>query len=176
MAEVEDVVAEYYDRIWSRFVLWWKGQKALALHYALYDRGARTFEKALLNMNDYVGKLLGLTQTQKMHVLDAGCGVGGTSIYLAKRYANVTFTGITIAPSQLNLAKKFARERNTGNTDFLLQSYMETDFPNHCFDSIFALESTVYARNKRAFVKEMSRILKPGGRFIVFYNLIHVHC
>ena len=167
MAEVEDVVTNYYERIWPRFVLWWAAEKTLGLHYALYEKGVNTFEQAVLNMSNYVGKLLSLDASKKMKILDAGCGVGGTSIYLAKKYPNSNFIGITITPGQIALANKFAEERHVENADFMLGNYMKTDFSNQSFDNIFALESASYSRNKEGFVKEMHRILKPGGRIAV---------
>lgn len=167
MAVVEDVVADYYERIWSRFVLWWESERTLGLHYALYDTGIKTFEQAVYNMNDYVGKLVDLDEKDKLNILDAGCGIGGTSIYLAKKYPNSNFTGITITPGQLALANRFVEERNVDNADFMLGSYMNTDFSDHCFNNIFALESVCYARDKKSFIKEMYRVLEPGGRLAV---------
>ena len=167
MAVVEEVVADYYERIWSRFVLWWEAEKTLGLHYALYEKGIKTFEQGVFNMSDYVGRLLCLDTKNEMNILDAGCGVGGTSIYLAKKYPNLRFTRITITPGQLVLANKFVTERKVNNADFKLQNYMETDFSDEYFHNIFALESVSYARNKKDFVKEMYRIITPGGRLAV---------
>ncbi len=167
MTVVEDVVADYYERIWSRFVLWWKAEKTLGLHYAFYEKGIKTFEQGVFNMSDYVGRLLCLDTKNEMNILDAGCGVGGTSIYLAKKYPNLHFTGITITPGQLVLANKFVTERKLNNADFMLQNYMETDFSDEYFHNIFALESGGYARNKKDFIKEMYRILTPGGRLAI---------
>jgi len=167
MAVVEDVVVDYYERIWSRFVLWWEAEKTLGLHYALYEKGIKTFEQGVFNMSDYVGRLLCLNKKNEMNILDAGCGVGGTSIYLAKKYPNLRFTGITITPGQLVLANKFVTERKLNNADFMLQNYMETDFSDEYFHNIFALESASYARNKKNFIKEMYRILTPGGRLAI---------
>jgi len=49
----------------------------------------------------------------------------------------------------------------------MLGSYMNTDFSDHCFNNIFALESVSYAQNKTNFIKEMYRVLEPGGRLAV---------
>jgi cyclopropane fatty-acyl-phospholipid synthase-like methyltransferase len=175
MGTVEENVADYYERIWSVFTKWWKAEKTLGLHYALYDKNAKNFESAILNMNDFVGKLLKLDEEKPLKILDAGCGIGGTSIYLAEKYPYIKFTGITITPPQKELAIKFARERNISNVSFMIKNYLETDFPDNHFDGIFALESTSYASSKKKFVQEMYRILKPGGRLVVVDAFFKTH-
>jgi len=140
----------------------------LALHDGLHEKGKMSFNDALLNMNDFVAKLLGLEKDRKMKILDAGCGVGGTSIYLGNKFPKVKFIGITIRRKQVELAKKFARERNFNrNTSFFVMDYMKTAFPQNYFDGVFALESISYAPSKKEFVKEMHRILKPGGKLAI---------
>ncbi len=44
------------------------------------------------------------------HVLDAGCGIGGSSIWLAENFG-VRVTGITISPTQIDQARKNAKKR-----------------------------------------------------------------
>jgi ubiquinone/menaquinone biosynthesis C-methylase UbiE len=167
MALVEENVADYYERIWPVFVKWWKAEETLGLHYGLYNKHARDFESAILNMNDFIGRLLKLDDKKPLNILDAGCGIGGTSIYLAERYPNIKFIGITITPGQKELAVKFAKERNVKNVNFMIKNYLETGFPDNYFDGVFALESASYARDKRKLVNEMYRVIKPGGRFVV---------
>jgi ubiquinone/menaquinone biosynthesis C-methylase UbiE len=167
MGDVENTVADYYERIWSRFVRWWQTDKTLCLHYAIYDENARDFKSASINTNKYVEKLLKLDKTRPEKILDAGCGVGGASIYLAKKYPNNEFTGITITPGQKDLAIKFAKERKIKNVKFQIQNYLDTNFPENYFDKIFALESACYASDKKQLVKELNRILKPGGRLVI---------
>ena len=152
MTDAEDYVADYYEGIWRHFVRWWRADKTLGLHWAFYEEGIKNFEEAILNLNEFVGKLLDLNDKTKMEILDAGCGVGGTSIYLANKYKNVNFTGVTITPGQIELAKKFAKERNANNTTFLLKNYIDTGYPDGFFNGAFAIESASYAPDKRAFV------------------------
>lgn len=170
----EKLVGKFYDDYWSSIVWWKDSDETLSIHYGFYEKDIKTRKEAMYNMNDYVAKLLGLEKNKPMKILDAGCGVGGTSIYLAKKYSNVSFTGITIAPEQVKLATYFSNERCVDNTEFMLKSYLNTDFPDNSFDGIFALESSSYAQNHCDFVDEMFRILKPGGRFIVVDSFLRV--
>ena len=163
----EKDVVDYYERYWTKFVQWWKADKTLGIHLPYYEKGVKTFEEAILNTNDFVGRLLGLDTKKSMRILDAGCGVGGTSIYLAQKYPNVKFSGITISPGQIKLANKFAKERHVNNVRFEVNNYIDTSFPDNYFDAVFALESISYAKDKRDFIHEMYRILKPGSRLVI---------
>jgi cyclopropane fatty-acyl-phospholipid synthase-like methyltransferase len=178
MTDAEEYVADYYEGIWRHFVRWWRADKTLGLHWAFYEKGIKNFEEAILNLNIFVGKLLDLNEKTSMEILDAGCGVGGTSIYLAKKYKNINFTGVTITPGQIELAKKFAKERNAENTTFLLKNYIDTGYPDNFFNGAFAIESASYAPDKRAFIDEMHRIIKSNGRIAVigaFYTDVNLN-
>lgn len=170
----EKFVASWYETHWEPgFKRWWKGEETLALHAGLYEKGTKNFKEALLNMNNLVGKLLGLRKDREVKILDAGCGVGGTSIYLGNQYPKARFIGITISDEQVRLARKFARERNyNNNVEFLKMNYMKTSFPDNSFDGVFALESVSYAPSKKDFLREMYRILKPKGRLVVIAPFI----
>lgn len=115
-----------------------------------------------------------LDGTTLAQVLDVGCGVGGTSIYLAKKYPQVYFTGINITPVHIEMAKQFAMQRQvTANTQFLEKNFTDTQFPDNFFDGIFALESTNYASDITAYLKEMYRVLKPGRRFVILDGFLN---
>lgn len=163
----EKDVSDYYERYWPKFVQYLKVDETLGIHLGYYEKGIKTFKEAVLNMNDFVGRLLNLEDDKAMDILDAGCGVGGTSIYLAKKHPNIRFMGITITPRQVELAKKFAQERNVNNVKFMLGSYANMEFSDNYFDGVFALESINYTQNKKDILHEMYRILKPGGRLVV---------
>ena len=166
----EQEIATFHADEWSKFVKWWNADKTLGIHTGYYEKGIHTHVQAIFNMNDLVGKLLCLqSPTRKaIRILDAGCGVGGTSIYLAKKYPNINFIGLTIVPEQVKLAKKFAKEnRVSSNTEFVLGDFIETGFSNASFDGIFALQSMEYAKDKNDFIQEMYRILKPDGHLAI---------
>lgn len=100
-------------------------------------------------------------------VLDAGCGVGGSAFWLAKnRGAHVT--GITLSERQFAKAKELsARLGLEKQTEFSLQDFTKTNFPDGTFDVVWAIESVCYALDKSIFLKEAYRVLKPGGHIIV---------
>jgi cyclopropane fatty-acyl-phospholipid synthase-like methyltransferase len=161
----EEDVIRYYEHFWSKSEVWWETDTTLAIHYGYYDKGIHSHTEAVLRMNDVSWELLKLNTQNPLHILDAGCGVGGTSIHLAQKYKNITFTGITIVPTHVAMAEKFSKKRNVSeNTRFLLQNYCHTSFQDNSFDGVIALESANYAHANEEFIKEVYRVLKPGGR------------
>lgn len=169
----EPGVEDFYERHWPHFVQWWQGDDAHAIHFGMHVKGVHSFLESLHYMNYYAGKLLGLTEEKSWVILDAGCGVGGPSTQLAKRFPKSTFIGITITRNQIPLAQELARREGvTKNTQFLLRNYRHSEFPDNYFDGAFAQESHNYAQNKVEFVREMYRIIKPGSRLVILDGFI----
>lgn len=150
--------AKKINRVDENLVLGW--------HFGYYEKGVKSHKKAFINMNDYVGRLLDINNGS-LNILDAGCGVGGTVIYLAKKYPNSTFFGITLAPNEIVHAEKLKIKNNLKNIFFSKQSYYDTKFQAEFFDDIYALESFSYSKYEHLFLKEMNRILKKGGKIAI---------
>lgn len=102
-----------------------------------------------------------------MHVLDAGCGIGGPAIWVAQNY-KVTVHGITNLQLHAAKATDLAREKHAeAVAQFSVQDYTKTGFADNTFDAMLAIESACYAIEKLDFLQEMYRVLKPGGRLSV---------
>ena len=84
-------VIDYYEGKWEDHVKWMHIDKSLGIHFGYYEKGIRTYQEAVINMNYFAGRLLDLDMLaeDKSAILDAGCGVGGSSIYLAKKYPHI---------------------------------------------------------------------------------------
>ena len=163
----EKKVREYYDHLWLESTPGQICYDTLSFHGGFFEKGITTLKEAMLNMNDFVGRLLLLDKKRPRNVLDAGCGIGGTSIHLAKKYPDIGFTGITISPVEVDLACKYAKERKISNSTFILGNYLDTGLPDNSFMGVFALESMEYAQDKKDFLREMYRVLAPGGKIVV---------
>ncbi|MET7479238.1 methyltransferase domain-containing protein [Streptomyces sp. NPDC005648] len=100
-------------------------------------------------------------------VLDAGCGIGASAVHLAGRLG-CTVDGITISAEQITRAEAKAAEADvTDRTSFRLVDAMHTDYPDDTFDLVWALESCELMPDKKAFLAECRRVLKPGGTLLV---------
>ena len=102
-------------------------------------------------------------------VLDVGCGFGGTSRYLARMLGpNAEVTGITLSPKQVKRATELAVKQETPNAKFMVEDALEMpSFPDNTFDIVWACESGEHMPDKKKYIEQMMRVLKPGGKFVM---------
>ena len=81
MQTKKDVV-EYYDECTGDYQMMWFNEETLAIHYGYWDEKTKEHHDSLLDMNNQLLRIANIIDTD--YVLDAGCGVGGSSIWLAK--------------------------------------------------------------------------------------------
>ncbi len=98
-------------------------------------------------------------------ILDVGCGIGGSSVWLGKNLGAKT-VGITISPNQVEIAKASA-EKNHTDSVFYLMDAEKMDF-NDTFDVIWAVAVSTHLENQKEFIKRATRFLKSNGVFIIF--------
>lgn len=100
-------------------------------------------------------------------VVDAGCGVGGTTLYMAERYG-CRVVGLNINRLQLSIARRGARARGlTKQVTFrVCDCARELPFPNASVDAIVNIESACHYRDRARFISECARVLRPGGRLV----------
>lgn len=135
------------------------------MHHGFWDVGVENIHQASLVENDFVARVAKISAGKK--ILDAGCGVGGTAIYLAKKYG-VSVTGVTLNQAQVEEGNRNARRNGVEKRVNIEQGdYTKTRFGDKSFDVVYAIESVSHAPTKAAFVKEAHRILKPGGVLVV---------
>lgn len=95
--------------------------------------------------------------------LDVGCGNGAAPIYLARHY-QLEVTGIDVDPDQIRIAQ----EHSAGlpNVRFMTVDGGQLPFEDAEFDLVFTNKVTHHIPNWEEAVREMLRVLKPGGYFI----------
>ena len=166
-------VEEYYDKTRFDYRYVWNSRNTHAIHFGYYDEGVRQHVAAVANMNRKMAELAGIKLEDL--VLDAGCGVGGSSFWLAENIG-CNVTGITLAASQVADAQKTAAQRNLSHkTHFQQADYCATDFKSNSYDIVWALESQCHAADKAAFYREAFRLLKPNGRLVIAEYFLNVH-
>jgi len=112
-------------------------------------------------MNEVLAQAIGIRPQDR--VLDAGCGVGGSAVWLARHF-DVTVVGITPVQSQVERARRHARRQGVeARVSFAQQDYAATDFPSASFDAVWAIESVCHAPDKLRVLREARRLLRDGG-------------
>ena len=145
------------------------------IHLGYYKKEER--DKGYLKKNfiqakyDFIDEMAEWGEISKLKpekVLDVGCGIGGTSRFLAKKFGESTsVTGITLSQAQVDRATKLAEERDIPNAKFQVMDALEMTFPDNTFDVVWACESGEHMPDKKKYVEEMIRVLKPGGRIVI---------
>lgn len=162
-------IVNYYVEAGPDYRGWSKG---FNMHFGYYKLGANPFklEDMLNAMNKEVLDRLQLADYRNNNILDMGCGLGATIRYALSRYPIKNITGITIVPWQIEEAQRMLKEEFQGyKARFELQDYQATTYDDNTFDGAYAIESSCYANgtDKRQFLEETYRILKPGRRLVI---------
>ncbi|MBN2372129.1 MAG: methyltransferase domain-containing protein [Vicinamibacteria bacterium] len=148
-------VHKYYNRFYS----------TTNLHYAQWDSKTKSTKEAIQNTNRIVCEMLCIKNSDV--ILDAGCGPGGTSIYIARRYG-ARVEGIDASPAHIDQARKNAASENMLDlVRFSLQDHRHTGFHSAQFDNVIAIESVLASENAADFLKEAHRVLKRGGKIAI---------
>jgi tocopherol O-methyltransferase len=113
------------------------------------------------------GVTVGVGFPHPNNILDVGCGIGGSSLYLAAKF-NASATGITLSPVQAARATERAQEAGlSGRCHFQVANAQEMPFADDSFDLVWSLESGEHMPDKAKFMQECYRVLKPGGTLIM---------
>lgn len=117
---------------------------------------------------DLITELLQWAGVQSaQNILDVGCGIGGSSLYLAQKF-DATVTGVTLSPVQAARAKERATQaRLDCKTQFLVADALSLPLADSSFDLVWALESGEHMPDKVRFLQECYRVLQPGGTLIM---------
>jgi ubiquinone/menaquinone biosynthesis C-methylase UbiE len=110
-------------------------------------------------------------------ILDVGCGFGGTIARLNERLAGVDLVGLNIDDRQLARAKTLVESRPANHVQFELGDACALPFDAASFDVVLAVESIFHFRDRRSFLREARRVLRPGGHVALsdFVPVRYVH-
>lgn len=162
-------IIDFYEEAGKDYMHWSTGSN---MHLGFYRRGLNPFkrEKMLEQLNLEVATRLLRSPKDAAFLIDLGCGMGSIARCVAKNYSNAIIKGITIAPSQVEIASALnAHEKLQDQIEILKGNYTALPFEDAAADGVWAVESACYAEGsaKENLAREMARVLKKGGRFAV---------
>ncbi|MDO5707944.1 MAG: class I SAM-dependent methyltransferase [Andreesenia angusta] len=106
-------------------------------------------------------------------ILDIGCG-GGKNIQNLLEYTDNSVWGVDYSEASVKKSKKLNKKNiGKGRVKVLNANVEELPFDSNTFDKITAFETIYFWPNIIENFKEVNRILKPGGRFLVANELMN---
>ncbi|XP_072986998.1 probable tocopherol O-methyltransferase, chloroplastic isoform X1 [Typha latifolia] len=163
-------IAEFYDEssgVWER--VW--GEH---MHHGFYDPHVQAaiadHRSAQIRMIEEALAFAAVPDDPKKKpkkIVDVGCGIGGSSRYLAKKYG-AQCQGITLSPVQAQRAASLAAAQGLAEqASFQVADALEQPFPDEEFDLVWSMESGEHMPDKRKFVSELARVAAPGATIII---------
>jgi SAM-dependent methyltransferase len=95
-------------------------------------------------------------------VLEVGCGRGTFSRLIKQKYPAVRLTAVDISEFAIANAQK-----TPDGIQFKVADAENLDFPDASFDIIFSCETMEHLPHPEKLPKEIYRLLRPGGKFII---------
>lgn len=157
----KEYVAEYYLKsgLWFRMFHSIKGSIHMALNFDGIFNKSGYYEQATI-INKEIGKL------DTHRVLEIGSARGFNTSYLSRKNPNIQFVGIDLSAVFVSQAQKTTKKLT--NVAFHVGDFQALEFESLFFNLVFEVESICHALNMTAVLSEVYRVLKPGGRFILF--------
>ena len=97
------------------------------------------------------------------HVLDVGCGFGGTIAHLNENYKGMNLVGVNLDDRQLARAREIVKPASNNTIEFKQANACALPLPDASFDVVLAVECIFHFPDREQFFKEAFRVLKPGG-------------
>ena len=136
------------------------------LHYPLYGSEGESFLEAQANLSDYCISLLPPVKNKVL--LEVGCGNGVQAIHIQRKFAPELIKAIDLNADNIYIAK------NEAEKEGILRVYFSVDdaqvlstIEDNSIDIVINIESAFHYPDKASFLKQIHRILKPGGSFVI---------
>lgn len=126
------------------------------------------FEACTAPENRFILQQMGNVTGKRL--LDLGCGAGENSVYFAKKGALCVASDYS--PGMVNVALQLAAA-NGVEIEGCTANAIALDFPDNSFDFVYASNLLHHLPDPKACIREMHRVLKPGGKACFWDPLKH---
>lgn len=159
------VITEKIKSFWNKTSEGWRTVWGQHIHHGYYENNEESPQAAQEKLIEKLVLLLEIKPQDKL--LDVGSGLGGSSIYLAKK-CGACVTGITISNKQIALAKEAAQKAHVDNITFQIQDALALGkLGKEAFDIIWSLESCEQFHDKALFLQQSYYALKQHGQLML---------
>jgi SAM-dependent methyltransferase len=151
----------------ERVRLFWQ-EHPCGTKFADAPPGSRRFyelvEKHRYQKEWHIPSAAGFDQTNNLRVLEIGCGLGTDGAQFAK--AGADYTGVDLTDAAIELARRRFELFDLKGT-FQVADAEKLDFPDGSFDLVYSHGVLHHTPDTAGAVREIHRILRPGGRAVV---------
>jgi tocopherol O-methyltransferase len=148
-----DLLSPLYRRFWGEHI-----------HHGFW-RDRETAAEAQANLTHELAQRAGIARGE--HVLDVGCGLGGSALLLAAKYG-CRVEGISISPKQIVVAKRESARRGLQNrATFAVVDANALPVGEVRYDVVWTIECSEHLFDKAKFVSTAAALLNPGGRLAI---------
>jgi len=105
-------------------------------------------------------------KNESLKVLDLGCGDGVSELFMQQYFSNWQIEGIDVSKESIEMAK----QQQLSNSGFAVYDGIHIPFDSNSFDVVFiaGVLHHVAFNLHAAMLNEIHRVLKPGGRLIIY--------
>jgi len=136
------------------------------LHYPLHLTGHETLLEGQKQLTDYC--LSYVPELSQKRLLDIGCGNGMQALHIREKYQPQHLHAVDLSPMHIALAQNEAASRGLTGIDFAVDdAQLLTSVADHSIDVATCIESSHHYPDKDAFLRQVRRVLRPGGYFVL---------
>jgi MPBQ/MSBQ methyltransferase len=164
-------IPPYFDSLIRGFQ---RGAMSRYVHLGYWDRpdasepgrltSPEEFVRAQARLNEILLSLTDLRHQQ--HILDVGCGFGGSLQQINQDYHHMDLTGVNIDPRQLAICRQLI-PRHSNRFHWIQADACILPFRADSVDRILCIEAMFHFASRRKCFLEAARILRPGGVLIL---------
>ena len=116
-----------------------------------------------------------MREAKARKVLDIGCGIGGSLVYLSSRTDAVLY-GITVSPVQRDIGCTYIRQAGCGHRCTIIEGDYLAAVPQldeeKLFDFTFAIESFLHMKSADSFFARTKNLLADGGQVLILDDFL----
>ena len=136
------------------------------LHYPMFVNDTDDFSRSQENLTQYCISLI--EPIKGKNVLEVGCGNGVQTNFIYEHYQPAAITGLDLNEGNIRIANEEKERLHLSNVRFIVDNAQDMNcIPDNSFDVVINIESAFHYPDKKAFLKEVNRVLVPGGRFLI---------
>src|SRR5215204_6401567 len=168
-------IADFYDSKTQALLHRYGPGPRVHYHAGLFDRqevpdtSPEVLKKQIVASQERILEYAAMTwsaaSTLSGDVLDAGCGLGGGSLFWAQKFG-AQVTAVTLAPSHIPYIECFAAQAGV-SSQVRAQVCNAVEMPGEsCFDAAVAVESSCHMP-RQALFQRLASLVRPGGQIFI---------